>query len=1035
MLMIFKGMCFNLNNMQHFAIKAKITPPVVQINMLKRDRLINQVQQLVGKRVTIITAPGGYGKTVLASQIRKYSNNPFIWYQIDEEDNDPTVFFYYLIKAFSELVKDFNIGFNFSPSVDKNIKNTAYSMATFLINEIEKIQLDRIYLLLDDFYLIKDKVIIQFLNIFLKYLPEKIHLIIIGRSYPEIDIAKIKAQGYLMELNKTDLMFSYDDFKSFSNLQSPLNLNENECRNIYEKSEGWPMALNIFLQESSKYYSYVKESEKVVDYQEKIFFNFFLSQVFNNLPQNIQKFLLRISVIDEMTPDVCAYMSEVKNSEEIFEFLIKNNIFINRLSTQEKVYTCHQLFKEFLQKKLESNINTMYKKAAEYYYATQRYSEAMEYLMKNDNIEYTIEVFKFAGIEAVRRGRLKTAERWLLYFNNSSYKNNEWVLLIRSSIYTYKGMFVMAEKYLNYVIDYFDKEDDYGHCIALTIQARILFYRSSIENYIKISEKVISKADKIDDFTLYDAFMQKAYGHIIKGYINDSIVTLELGIEILNKRGGIRLALFMQRYLTVAYFMNFEYYKAIHYYELTHIMSLEEINITECFSVDLYAARTYRDMGRLEEAKEMMENVVRNKKALGYVEDIFAVYYQLATLLRDIGDYEAAIKYVTLSHELLKQGGSLMEFSYLIEVLKGLILSDMGDIKIGLKIGEEALEKLINAESKFMVEVAYYSLGLIAKRSCEIEKAKKYFNNGYELSQKAGVKSMIPVCAGFLAGLYIEEDYEKSLFYAKNSLELSAKQSYIQVYITNPEMNECLTLGLIHNIEIEFISKIVEKLTEDRKKQIVKLIKKYGNRDYLGKFYKAGRLDKIILEDIDGKIDIAFLELYGKENIYFTNSLRKMDPSFTPCMIVCCFGNFKVCAPYIEESRIKWRTNKSKELLAYFINNMEKELSTEKILTDVWQDTAITKARDLFYTNMALVRQILKKCGLLENLKKVQSGYIFKSTGIYCDLWIIRDEIKNIRNLDIDAKDKLLNILKKGYLEDLYSDWVIEQRMEYERLY
>ncbi|WP_411681777.1 tetratricopeptide repeat protein [Clostridium thailandense] len=1023
-----------MNKIQPFVIKAKIAPPVISINMLKRDNLINRVQQLRGKRITTITAPGGYGKTVLASQIVKYSKKPFVWYQIDKEDNDPAIFFYYFIKAFSEFIKDFDMRFNFSHNIDKDANSVAYNIVTFLISEIEKINMGRIYVVLDDFHFIQDKIIIKFLNMFLKYMPEKIHLIIVGRSCLGVDLAKSKAYGYLIELDKSNLMFSYEDFISFYNLQPSFELDENQCKNIYNRSEGWPMALNIFLQESDKYYSHIKESKESTEYKEKVFFNFFVSQVFNDLSESIQSFLLSISVIDKITLDICAYVSGNRNAEEILNFLVENNVFINRLSTKEKVYRCHQLFREFLQEKLGNKINVMYKRAGEYCYSIKKYSEAMEYLIKSNNVDYAIEIFKFAGIESVRNVRLKTVERWLAYFYTSNYKDNEWVLLVQSYIYVYKGMFSKAEKLLNYVIDYFYKSDTCGHCIALMIQARILFYRHSIESYINTVEVVISKSDEIDDFTLYDAFIQKAYGHIIKGDISDAVVTLKVGIETLNRRGSDRFAIFIQRYLTVAYFMNFEYCKAIHHYEITNSMSLEEINLTECFSVDLYAARIYRDMGRLEEAKKMMEKTIRRKEALGYVEDIFAVYYQLATLYRDIGDYEAAMKYANLSGELLKQDGNLMEIAYLVRVLKGLILSDKGDAIQGMKIGEEALLELINAESKFMVEVAYHSVGIISIRADKIEKAKIYFENGYKLSQKSGVKSMIPVCGGFLAGIYIEENYEKSLFYTKQSLELSAKQNYIQVYITNSEMNECLVIGLIHNIELDFISKIIYKLNVDRKKEIIKLLKRYGNEECLEKLHKIIKLDEKILDDVDNKIDIAFLKLYGEKENCFVEIFRKLNQPFTPCIIVACFGNFRIYAPLIEEGRIKWRTNKSKELLAYFIDNKDKELSTEVILTDVWQDVPVDKARNIFYTNIALVRQILKKCNLLQNLQKVQSGYIFRGSGIYCDSWIIREKIKDIENLDDRIKEKFLDALRKGYLKDIYSEWAIEQRMEYEKL-
>lgn len=1014
-------------------IEAKLNPPIIENNILERNELIQKVVLNENARLTIITAPGGYGKTVLAYQIVKSEDKPYIWYHLDDADNDPVVFFKYIFNGFLKYASKQMGSFEEEVSIIlqgiENGKDNVYGTAAFLIEEIQKIQYNKIYLVLDDFHMIKDKYIIEFLNIFILYASEKLHIIITSRKYPEIDVSKLRQQGTIVEIEKSNMKFSYDEFINMINERKNLKYNQKNIQTIYEKSEGWPLALNIFYK---KFKLNDDELEENIDYIQsgEAFFDYFLFQVYNSLTEDIRKFLLDISVLDKITPEACSFLSNNRNADSILKYLVKNNVFINRISNLNQVYTCHQLFKEFLQNQLGYKVKDYYLKAGEFYKSQKNYEEAIEYFIKAKDAEKALRMFSYAGIDAVRNGRLKTAERWIGFFYSCKLSENRWIILTKALISLYKGMFDISENYLNQIIeDFYQEEDKYGYCVALVVKARILLYRYSFDKCIEMADIVIQMSNEVEEFTLYEAFMQKAYGQILKGDFDDSIITLELGEEILSRRGAKRLALYVQRYLTLPYFLKFEYHKAVSYYEITCNMTDEEINLTERFSIDLYLARIYRDMGRLSEAKSLMENTIRKKKALGYVEDIFAVYYHLATLYRDLKDYEDALKYAALSEELFKSGGSTMEFEYLVKALKALILSDTGKIEDASRLIEEALHELTIGDSKFMVEVAYHSAGLIYIRANEYEKAVKCLKAGYEMAAKTGLKSMIAVCGGILAGIYLRDNKTKGESYAANSLTLAAGQDYIQVYLTNPEMNECIAVGFANDIEKDFVIQIINNLEEKRIKQILKWLILNSSFEKVNDFLKIVKEKFFISKDIFSEIVTSFLNTESDSIKDIEELLVKLKlcmqekDNSLPKLVVCCFGSFKVYNILSDTPRIKWRTNKAKELLAYFIHNCGKEIMTEKILADVWPDYNIEKARELFYTNIALVRQVLNKCGLKDNLIKIQSGYIFNKEDIYCDEWVAFQNMIGTSN-----------ILRKGYLDDIYSDWAFEVKNEYEIL-
>jgi two-component SAPR family response regulator len=242
-------------------------------------------------------------------------------------------------------------------------------------------------------------------------------------------------------------------------------------------------------------------------------------------------------------------------------------------------------------------------------------------------------------------------------------------------------------------------------------------------------------------------------------------------------------------------------------------------------------------------------------------------------------------------------------------------------------------------------------------------------------------------------------------------------------------MDACIAIGFICEFESNFVSEILKKLNRYRTSNIIKLLLLYGENNTITNFLQ---MKFEMSSDFQEDFDMIHLNLLmGKEEnlhsyIKAAENTRILKNDL-PNMIVKCFGKFQLFCYHGDNILIKWRTQKAKELMAYFIHNAEKTVHTEQILADLWPDTEVEKARDLFYTNISLVRKILVECKLKDNLTKNQLGYCLKKDHILCDEWLVEQYSKR----GLYEEKGINNLLENDYLEDVYSEWALEIRNYY----
>lgn len=352
-------------------LTTKIYAPAARSDVVPRPRLIEQLQSGISGKLTLISAPAGFGKTSLARDCLSSLDQPAAWLSLDERDNDLTCFFSYLIAALRQI--DPNIGRSLQNIFASLEPPPLQSVITILINAIA-ISPDPFVIVLDDYHVIREIPIHEAMRHLLDRQPPKMHLIITTRADPPLPLARLRAQGQMTEIRARHLRFTKEETDSFLNEQMGLGLTEDEVATLTARTEGWVAGLQLTalsLRDETDRSAFVLAFSGT----DRYVMDYLVDEVLSHQSSEIQAFLLQTSILERLSGPLCDAILGDKgageeemtdksfsplplsplpseSSQSILEYLEQANLFVVPLDNQREWYRYHHLFSEFLRTRL-----------------------------------------------------------------------------------------------------------------------------------------------------------------------------------------------------------------------------------------------------------------------------------------------------------------------------------------------------------------------------------------------------------------------------------------------------------------------------------------------------------------------------------------------------------------------------------------------------------------------------------------------------------------------------------------------------------
>jgi LuxR family transcriptional regulator, maltose regulon positive regulatory protein len=391
-------------------LATKFFAPPRPAHDISRPSLSKRLDEGVSRKLTLVCAAAGFGKSTLVSQWAQDCLFPSAWLSLDVEDRDPSRFLEYLVASLEVISK--TVGSGLAAMLRSSPPASAETVLTLLVNQLSKIH-GKLVLVLDDYHLAASAGVNEVLTFLLDHMPAQLHVVIASREEPEIPLGRLRVSGQLVEIRQQDLRFGLEEANEFFNQGGQIHLSKAQVSVLEARTEGWISGLKLAAQSLRAH----KDPETFITHftgSHQFVQDYLVEEVLRQQSADIQSFLLRTSVLDRLCGSLCDAVLQNHGSEHLLHQLDQANLFIVPLDSERRWYRYHHLFSDLLRQRLGQKASApLHLRASQWYEEQGMEVEAFYQATLANDLHNAMRLIEGNGMPLYFRGVTAPVVQWL----------------------------------------------------------------------------------------------------------------------------------------------------------------------------------------------------------------------------------------------------------------------------------------------------------------------------------------------------------------------------------------------------------------------------------------------------------------------------------------------------------------------------------------------------------------------------------------------------------------------------------------------